>query len=140
MQSVLMKKETESVEMLHEKSSKEPPSITFGTNKFKVIPIWIWIFLVFAVLLFVAGLVCIIIAGTSGSPSCKPPVTDQINVCSFSEEAKRVNLQQFLKKVQTEYYALNPNSVAWQPDIVDLNEHVRQRYELELIYSLEKQF
>ena len=139
-----MKKGAESVEMLHEKSAKEPPSISFET-KSKVIPIWIWIFLVFAVLLFVAGLVCIIVAGTSGSPSCKPPVADHkgtsdIDVCRFSDEANRVNLPKFLKKVQTEYYALNPNSVAWQPDIVELDEHVRQRYELELIYSLEKQF
>ena len=130
-----MKKGTESVEMLHEKSSTSP-SITFE-NKSKVFPIWVWIALAFAVLLFVAGLVCIIVAETSGSSSCKLPVAQGPDVCSFSEEANRVNLPQFLKKVQTEYYALNPNSVAWQPDIVDPDEHMKQRYQLDLIYSLE---
>ena len=135
-----MKKGTESVEVLHDKSN-EPPSVTFENKTSKVIPIWIWIFLVFAVLLFVAGLVCIIVAGTSGSPSCKQRVAQgTADVCRFSEEANRVNLPQFLKKVQTEYYALNPNSVAWQPDIVDTDEHVKQRYKLELIYSLEELF
>lgn len=134
MTSILMKKDTESVEILKEERSsekdlKEPPSVSF-TNKSSGIPIWVWIALVFAFLLFVAGLVCIVLATTSRSQSCssKDPVSQVSDVCSFSEEATRVNLSEFLKKVQTEYYALNPNSVAWQPDIEQRDEHMKQRY------------
>ena len=135
MQSVLMKKDTESVEMLKEKTSsdkdlKEPPSVTFKEKA--TIPTWVWIALVFAFLLFVAGLVVIILGAKSRSQSCgsadKKPMDRGPDVCSFSEEANRINLPQFLKKVQTEYYALNPNSVAWQPDIEEPDEHMKQRY------------
>lgn len=133
MTSILMKKDTESMEVLKEERSsekdlKEPPSVSF-TNKSSGIPIWVWIALVFAFLLFVAGLVCIVLATTSRSQSCssKDPVSQVPDVCSFSEEANRVNLSEFLKKVQTEYYALNPNSVAWQPDIEQRDEHMKQR-------------
>lgn len=129
MQGVFMKKDAESVEVLTEKSSsekdlKDPPQVTF-TNKSRGVPIWVWIALVFAFLLFVAGLVCVILAATSKSKTCK--ASQGTDVCSFSEEATRVKLPQFLKKVQTEYYALNPNSVAWQPDIEEPDEHMKQR-------------
>lgn len=135
MQSVMMKKGTESVEMLQEKSSSEkdlevPPPITFS-SKSTVAPIWVWIALGFAFLLFVAGLVCVILGATKSQTCVKKPAAQgpaQLEVCFYSEEAKRTNLPQFLKKVQTEYYAWNPNSVAWQPDIKELDEHVKQRY------------
>lgn len=147
MQGVFMKKYSESVEVLKEKSSSEKEveekwtAIAFSNKrKLAVIPVWLWVVLVFAFLLFVAGLVCVILGATkSTTTSCvkttmvkttaepgKSAGADQM--CLYSEEANRTKLPQFLKQVQTEYYALNPNSVAWQPDIEEPYEHVKQRY------------
>lgn len=138
-----MKKESESVEVLKEKSSSEKeveekwPAIAFSNKrKSAVIPVWLWVVLVFAFLLFVAGLVCVILGATKSTTSCVkttpeprgPGKSAAAQMCLYSEEATRAKLPQFLKQVQTEYYALNPNSVAWQPDIEERDEHVKQRY------------
>lgn len=137
-----MKKDSESVEVLKEKSSSEKEveekwtAIAFSNKrKLAVIPVWLWVVLVFAFLLFVAGLVCVILGATkSTTTSCVETTAEPgksagaAQMCLYSEEAKRAKLRQFLKQVQTEYYALNPNSVAWQPDIEERDEHVKQRY------------
>lgn len=143
-----MKKDSESVEVLKEKSSSEKevaekwPAIAFSSErKSAVIPVWLWVVLVFAFLLFVAGLVCVILGATKSTTSCVKTAVKTTaeprgpgnsagaaQMCFYSEEAKRAKLRQFLKQVQTEYYALNPNSVAWQPDIEEPDEHVKQRY------------
>ncbi|KAM7443428.1 hypothetical protein ABFA07_007884 [Porites harrisoni] len=142
MQGVFMKKDSESVEVLKEKSSSEKEveekwtAIAFSNKrKLAVIPVWLWVVLVFAFLLFVAGLVCVILGATkSTTTSCVETTAEPgksagaAQMCLYSEEAKRAKLPQFLKQVQTEYYALNPNSVAWQPDIEERDEHVKQRY------------
>ncbi|XP_068748355.1 uncharacterized protein [Montipora capricornis] len=137
MQGVLMKRGAESVEVLQEKPPWEndidvkDPQLLGSVRKSSSTPFWVWIALVLSVLVFVAGLVCIILAVSSGSSSCSRssssgnPKTD---VCSFSEEAKRGKLPEFLKKVQTDYYALNPNKVSFQPDIQYRTEHVKNRY------------
>ena len=137
-----MKKDSESVEVLKEKSSSEKEveekwtAIAFSNKrKFAVIPVWLWVVLVFAFLLFVAGLVCVILGATkSATTSCVETTSEPgksagaAQMCLYSEEAKRAKLRQFLKQVQTEYYALNPNSVTRQPDIEEREEHVKQRY------------
>ena len=127
-----MKKDSESVEVLKEKSSSEKEveekwtAIAFSNKKkLAVIPVWLWVVLVFAFLLFVAGLVCVILGATKSTTTSCVTTTQ---MCLYSEEAKRAKLPQVLKQVQTEYYALNPNSVAWQPDIEERDEHVKQRY------------
>ena len=133
-----MKRGAESVEVLQEKPPWEndidvkDPQLPGSVRKSSSTPFWVWIALVLSVLVFVAGLVCIILAVSSGSSSCSRssssssgnPKTD---VCSFSEEAKRGKLPDFLKKVQTDYYALNPNRVSFQPDIQYPKEHVKNR-------------
>ena len=142
-----MKKDSESVEVLKEKASSEKEveekwtAIAFSNKrKLAVIPVWLWVVLVFAFLLFVAGLVCVILGATKSTTSCVHGVettaeprgpeksAGAAQMCLYSEEANRTKLPQFLKQVQTEYYALNPNSVAWQPDIEEPDEHVKQRY------------
>ena len=137
-----MKKDSESVEVLKEKLSSEKEveekwtAIAFSNKrKLAVIPVWLWVVLVFAFLLFVAGLVSVILGATkSTTTSCVETTAEPgksagaAQMCLYSEEAKRAKLPQFLKQVQTEYYALNPNSVAWQPDIEEPDEHVKQRY------------
>lgn len=125
-----MKKEKEGVEVLQEDQPwetepKGPPLLTF--KSYSVIPKWVWIALVLGVLIFVAGLICIIVAATR---SCSKKLEKQLDseVCRFSEEAERGKLPEFLKKVQSEYYTLNPNSVGFQPDVKHPEEHVKQRY------------
>ena len=49
--------------------------------------------------------------------------------CAYSDEAKRLGLEDFLKKVQKAYFDNNPNQVAYQPDLTteELNEKVKTR-------------
>lgn len=131
-----MKKDSENVEMLKEPSDsslpqKEPPPLSF--QKSRATPFWVWILLGLAVMLFVAGLITLIIALTTGSKPCSKENgggksgKSAAEVCSYSEEANRVELPRILKKVQSDYYALNPHNVAWQPDIERMDDHVRER-------------
>lgn len=133
MQPSLVKKENEAMEVPPwETELKDPPLLTVKNKSYSVTPKWVWIALLLGFLIFVAGLVCIIIAATSEPRSCSSKNAGKqpgSKVCSFSEEAGRGKLPEFLKKVQSEYYTLNPNSVAFQPDVKHLEEHVKQRYE-----------
>lgn len=134
-----MKKDSDKVEMLgsplssSEKEMQEP-SVTF--QKRASIPIWVWVLLVIALLLFLAGFITLMIAVTRPEPSCKDykgagdkgkTGSGGPSACKFSAEADRVNLPSFLKKVQSAYYAMNTHYVVYQPAIVNMDEHVRQR-------------
>lgn len=127
-----MSKSSEKVNMLAGSSSisdstlseKETPPVTF--RKSAAIPLWVWVLLGLASMLFLAGLITLVIAVTTGSKACTKG--DQGGgSCGYSDEAGRVNLQNFLKKVQSEYFALNSHEVPWQPGIERLDDHVRKR-------------
>lgn len=110
-----------------EKLDSKPP-VTF--RKLAATPLWVWLLLALGSVLFLAGLITLIIAVTSASSKpCaninKQPGASSAEVCKYSAEANRGNLPAILKKVQTEYYALNPHDVAWQPDIELQDEHVK---------------
>ena len=132
MHGVFMRKDSEQVDILSpsEYSSlpeNEPPPVTF--QKSAPTPVWVWALLGLASMLFLAGFITLIIAVTTGSKACVP--RDDAygdSSCSYSDEADRANLQNFLKKVQSEYYALNSHQVTWQPGIVRMDDHVRERY------------
>lgn len=131
-----MKKDSEKVEMLTEPSEsssslptqKEPPPVTF---KKSATPLWVWILLGLASMLFLAGLITLVIAVTKGSKPCPNGRGGNGGgsgaVCYYSAEANRSDLPGFLKKVQSEYYALNAHQVAWQPDVEIMDDHVRER-------------
>ncbi|KAJ7374134.1 hypothetical protein OS493_009471 [Desmophyllum pertusum] len=113
-----------------EKLDSKPP-VTF--RKLAATPLWVWLLLALGSVLFLAGLITLIIAVTSASSKpCaninKQPGASSAEVCKYSAEANRGNLPAILKKVQTEYYALNPHDVAWQPDIELQDEHVKGKY------------
>lgn len=131
MQAILMKKEKLGMEVLKEDQpwETEPKGPPLPTVKsYSVIPKWVWIALVLGFLIFVAGLICIIIAATRSCSRKKPEKHPGSEICSFSEEAQRGKLPEFLKRVQSEYYTLNPNSVGFQPDVTQPEEHVKERY------------
>ena len=77
-----------------------------------------------AVVLFLVGLILIVVGGvlTSKSkkecvtPSEAPMVKPSTSTCKYSAEAKRVGLDEFLLKVKTTYYKMNPNNVVYDPD------------------------
>jgi hypothetical protein len=37
-----------------------------------------------------------------------------------------VDLEGFLKEAQKKYYEMTPDTVAWQPDIEDQRQHIRE--------------
>lgn len=94
---------------------------------------WWRLALVVGVLLCVVGLVCIIVgavlsAQSKQCPSVKTGSEKSIDPqCEFSAEAKRVDLEGFLKEAQSKYYEMNPDNVAWQPGVTDIREHVKNR-------------
>ena len=125
---LLIKKEPEGVEML----SGGPPSSTDGCEVETVksrIPPWIWVLVAFAFLLFLGGLICFIVALSArhNCPRQKSPTED--NVCSYSDEANRVRLPDFLQRVQSEHYVMNANNVPWKPitDEKEAAEHTKTR-------------
>ncbi|KAL9980551.1 hypothetical protein ACROYT_G009153 [Oculina patagonica] len=131
MQGVFMKKDGEKVEMLTEPSDssqtqKEPPPVSF--QKSRAIPLWVWILLGLAIMLFLAGLITLIIAVTRGTKPCNDGIKSGAEVCDYSAEANRVELPNILKKVQSDYYVLNRHEVAWQPDVERMDDHVRESY------------
>ena len=48
----------------------------------------------------------------SSSPTSSPSKNER---CKYSEEAKRVGLDTFLKKVHDTYYKLHPENAVWRP-------------------------
>lgn len=50
------------------------------------------------------------------SPGTKAPIIEKPGPCNYSDEAQRVGLDEFLRKVKTTYYKMNPNNVAYDPD------------------------
>ena len=46
--------------------------------------------------------------------------------CKYSEEAKRIGLDEFLKKVKNTYYKTHPENTAWHPD--STTDKIRQEY------------
>ena len=51
------------------------------------------------------------------SPNGKPqPKAQPQQSCNYSDEANRVGLDEFLKKVKSTYYKMNPNNAVYDPD------------------------
>ena len=89
-------------------------------------PRWFWFVVIASIILLIAGLVCIVIAATLSSCSkTESSAASVTEACRYSPEAKRVGLEGFLREAQLKYFEMNPESVAWQPDIDDIDEHVR---------------
>lgn len=87
----------------------EPPS-----KKFYYIAIAV------AVVLCLIGLILIVVGGVLLSKECtsagsKAPI-EKSSPCDYSDEAKRVGLDEFLRKVKTKYYKMNPNNAVYDPD------------------------
>lgn len=53
-------------------------------------------------------------------------VTKQDNRCEYSDEAKRVGLDDFLQEAQDKYYALNPDKIASRPGVKP--DEIRKKY------------
>ena len=82
----------------------------------------------FAFLLLIVGIVLIILANIN---SCETSSTTKLDepdqgktvlsddLCDPSEEARRVNLNEFLIKVQDTYHEVFPEEIAWLPEVTD---------------------
>lgn len=78
-----------------------------------------------AVILCILGIVLVAIGGAklSDGKSCivsddgsKSAITSEAKLCDYSDEAKRVRLDEFLTKVKSTYYKMNPNNAVHDPD------------------------
>lgn len=137
-----MKKSTDKVEILGTSptsSEKEMKELNFRPyEKRAAIPLWVWVLLVIASVLFLAGFITLMVAVTK-KPSCEGGKVDgdkgnagsdvsTPSVCKFSAEADRVNLPDFLKRVHEEHYTQNKHYVIWRSDVVDMQEHAKRRF------------
>ncbi|XP_031569347.1 uncharacterized protein LOC116303878, partial [Actinia tenebrosa] len=131
MSKVVMRRNLEGddkLEMVTDDQLIRTSQISFSENNH---PRRFWPVVVIACLLFIGGLVCILVAtfkSPSSCPATNKAVSSKKEACLFSPEAKRFDLEGFLKEVQKKYYEMNPDSVAWQPDIEDQSQHVRALY------------
>lgn len=136
-----MKKSTDKVEILGTSptsSEKEMKELNFRPyEKRAAILLWVWVLLVIASVLFLAGFITLMVAVTK-KPSCEGGKVDgdkgnagsdvsTPSVCKFSAEADRVNLPDFLKRVHEEHYTQNKHYVIWRSDVVDMQEHAKRR-------------
>ena len=66
---------------------------------------------------------------TSVNNTIDKKLTTLKEFCAYSDDAKQLGLEDFLKKVQKAYFDNNPNQVAYQPDLTmeELNENVKTR-------------
>ena len=75
----------------------------------------------------IAVIVVVIVVWLRTSPSSdKSAEGDHDTRCSFSEEARRVGLEQFLQKLRSEFKKYHPYLIASQPDVTSLE--VREVY------------
>lgn len=72
----------------------------------------IGIIVLLGVICLIIGIVLISLAKAKKGCDSKTPIVD---ICAPSEEATRVSLIQFLEKVQTKNFALNPNTLFFKP-------------------------
>ena len=92
--------------------------------------------------LFIVGL-AILIVGIAMEGNCRGNVSNNAKatpagmklerlsqLCKYSQEADRIGLNAFLKKVQRAYFDNSPNEVAFDPDVKsgDMHEHLKKRY------------
>lgn len=79
-----------------------------------------YIAIVVAVVLCLVGFILVITGGVllSKARDCEPSPagTKAPGPCNYSDEAQRVGLDEFLQKVKTTYYKMNPNNAAYDPD------------------------
>ena len=79
-----------------------------------------------AIVLFLVGLIVVITGGallskandncSAGSTAALEKSPEKSASCDYSDEAQRVELDKFLRKVKTTYYKMNPNNVVHDPD------------------------
>ena len=78
-----------------------------------------------AVILCIVGTILVAVGGTklSERKSCsvvedgsKNTISSEAKLCDYSDEAKRVRLDEFLTKVKSTYYKMNPNKAVYDPD------------------------
>ncbi|KAL9959270.1 hypothetical protein ACROYT_G032580 [Oculina patagonica] len=73
-----------------------------------------------------AIVVVIVVWFPTSSRSEKPAENNHERQCSFSDEARRIGLEQFLKKLQSEFYTYHPYLIATKPGVTTLE--VRKIY------------
>ena len=85
----------------------------------------IYIAIGIAVLLCLVGFILVIAGGVklSHARSCGEeeqstfkPLKEMEDPCEYSDEARRIRLESFLKRVKTTYYKMNPNNAVYDPD------------------------
>ena len=54
--------------------------------------------------------------------------TEDTSPCGYSDEAKRVNLREFLEKVQDKYYELRPLLLLYKPDVTSIEFREKLRF------------
>lgn len=89
---------------------------------------------IFVTIVGIVALICLsvgiaLIVQAKKRDDCEPRKAEsqsQPDQCKYSEEAKRVKLDDFLQKAQAKYYELNPHKIAFKPGVKP--DEVRTKY------------
>lgn len=87
--------------------------------------IFLFVFLAIACLVFFFVGIALIAEANRSRHDCQTE-KQRSNNCDYSEEAKRVGLDDFFQKAQDKYYELNPNKIATKPGVT--SAEVKKRY------------
>ena len=82
--------------------------------------------LIVGLIFLCVGIALIVQAKKSDDHEREPQTGKQTSQCEYSEEAKRVGLDDFLQKAQDKYYELIPNKIASKPGVTPAE--VREKY------------
>ena len=105
-------------------------TLAYKGNKSNTAKIWLTVFAVIAFIVLIVGIVLIVLAikkegdrgETSGSQS-----DDTVSFCEYSEEAKRIGLDEIISKVKKTYYEQLPFQLPGDPEATrdDISKNYR---------------
>lgn len=105
-------------------------TLAYKGNKSNTAKIWLTVFAVIAFIVLIVGIVLIVLAikkegdrgKTSGSQS-----DDTVSFCEYSEEAKRIGLDEIISKVKKTYYEQLPFQLPGDPEATrdDISKNYR---------------
>lgn len=70
------------------------------------------------VVFYIIGVILCTVGGDleCSADTSKAQTREKSTACNYSDEAQRVGLEAFLRKVKSTYYKMNPNNVVYDPD------------------------
>lgn len=101
-------------------------TVVFKGNQSNKTRIWLIIFALIAVIILIVGIVLIVLAIKKKEDATDTDEHASSSFCEYSEEAKRIGLDDFMKRVKKTYYDKHPFMLPGDPDAT--REDIKEKY------------